>query len=147
MTPRTMKLWTAVFALLLFSSGVAVGMIVQASLLPSGPRGFRGGPPRLGGPLRPGRDVLADRLASELKLSADQRAELDEIFARRRGRLEGFHAQVRARFETEQRELREDIRKILTPEQQRLFDEWLQRQPPDRPPGRPRGRPPGRPPF
>ncbi len=76
---------------------------------------------------------MADRLASDLRLTPEQQTELAELFAGRRERLEGFHRvkpldaphgltlarppEVRARFEQEQRALRDAVREILTTEQ------------------------------
>ena len=81
---------------------------------------------------------MADRLASDLQLMSEQQTELAELFAGRRERLEGSHRvkpldaphgltlarppEVRARFELEQRALRDAVRETGTAEQGKVFD-------------------------
>jgi Spy/CpxP family protein refolding chaperone len=63
---------------------------------------------------------------------------VEQIFESRRKALEAVQDDVLARAQKEQRELQDEIRKVLTPEQQQRFDKWLA----DAPRGR-RGRGPG----
>lgn len=66
--------------------------------------------------------MLVERLASELDLTADQRTKIEEVLTARRTSMEALRRDVRERFDAEQRSLRDDIRKVLTPEQQEKFD-------------------------
>jgi Spy/CpxP family protein refolding chaperone len=59
----------------------------------------------------------------------DQKARVRTIFDDRRMRFEAVQRDVLARAGEEQRELQAEIRKVLTPEQQQRFDQWLQEQP------------------
>ncbi len=86
--------------------------------------------------------MLANRLTADLNLSEDQRAKVERILDERRRRMAEFYGEVRARFEGEQRDLRTAIRSVLTPDQQKQFDEWLTRNPLG-PPWNPLGPPPG----
>jgi hypothetical protein len=136
MTRIGMQVWFAAFVALVFAAGVATGVLI-------GPRLFGGpGPglaPSLGagpgpgqgfGPVEPGLMMpapLVGRLAAELGLDAEQQKKLEAVLARRRERLLSFNREARDRFETEQRELRREIAEVLTPEQQRQFERWLDR--------------------
>jgi Spy/CpxP family protein refolding chaperone len=73
--------------------------------------------------------MMARRLATDLDLTSAQQAELDAILARRRQRIEQVQGEVQARFEAEQREMRDEIAKILTPDQRKKFEGWLSREP------------------
>jgi hypothetical protein len=144
MSDNRMRIWFALFVLVVFCAGLAGGVVLDRSLNrrpavdrafdrggPRGPMGVgpggpgQGGPGPAGGPRRGGGPpprVLVDRLASELGLSADQRTKVEEVLTARRTRLEAVQREVRDRFETEQRGLRDEIRTVLTPEQQETFD-------------------------
>ncbi len=134
MTATVMRLWFGVFVALVFAAGVATGVVVAPRLFPpeAGPLlpmspGF--GP---GAGLRPGAPMAAPlvrRLSEDLDLDEAQQKKLQAVFERRRERLQTFNRDVRERFETEQRDLRSEIAAILTPEQQKRFDEWLLRPP------------------
>ena len=65
---------------------------------------------------------MADRLASDPQLTPVQQTELADLFAGRQERLEGFHREVRVRFEQEECALRDAVREILTTEQGEVFD-------------------------
>ena len=141
MSDNRVRIWFSLFVLVVFCVGVAGGVLLDRSVgrrayfnrafdrgVPRGPMDFGpGGPgpgsgpggPRRGGP--PPR-MLVDRLANELDLTAEQRTKIEEVLTARRARLETVQREVRERFETEQNSLRDEIRKVLTPEQQQKFD-------------------------
>ena len=73
--------------------------------------------------------MLIDRLDRELQFPDDQRTRVRAIFDERRPLLEAVQRDVIARAEQEQRDLQAEIRKVLTPEQQQRFDQWLLQQP------------------
>jgi Spy/CpxP family protein refolding chaperone len=123
------RIWFSLFVLVVFCVGLASGVMIGRRLPPGRPgigRPFGlgpGGPPggRRGGASAP----LLDRMTTELSLSDGQRAQVDAILRERRDRLDTFRRETNERFVTEQRELRDDIRKLLTPAQQQKFDRLL----------------------
>jgi hypothetical protein len=143
MSANRARVWFALFVLVVFGVGLASGVLLGRRMVRS-PVPFRefGGPPGLAGARRGGPPpVLLDRLDRELSLTADQKAQVDVVLRASRQRLDQFQQDTRDRFEREQQSLRQDIRKLLTPEQQQKFDRWIEQNPPR---GR-RGRPPGPP--
>jgi Spy/CpxP family protein refolding chaperone len=137
------------------SRGVLIAAVIFLLGLLSGAAGFYLGqrsffPPRFGwgGPGGPHPGGGLERLTRELKLDADQRRKIETILDGRRGRMQQFLEEGRA-----------EIRAVLTPEQQAIFDKmphdhggrhgWRSDAPPDGPPppgGPPPDRPPGQPP-
>jgi Spy/CpxP family protein refolding chaperone len=118
-TERRVALWFALFAVVVFAAGLASGLLIDRVAGRSRPAwsGMRGGP-------NPAR--LADRLTRELALAPEQHARVRDIFDQRRDRVRRMHRELRAearrRFEQEQASLREEIRGVLTPDQQAKFD-------------------------
>ena len=84
-------------------------------------------------------------MSEELDLTDDQRQQIEAVFKTQRESLRGFYREVRERFEAEQGDIRAEVEKILTPDQQERFDELTRRRGQRRPPG-PRGNRFGRPP-
>jgi Spy/CpxP family protein refolding chaperone len=127
-----LRVWFGLFVAVIFAAGVGAGVMLAPRFAPSSPRagvpvrppGERGAFPRQPG-MGPTR--LAPQLAEELGLDAEQERQLDDVFKRRRERLEQIQHGVRDQFEAEQRALRQEIRTILTEEQMAKFDEWLHR--------------------
>lgn len=142
MSDNRTRVWFALFVLAVFCVGLASGLIVGRRMgpPPRGPEARMLGPgpagPGPGGGLPPGR--LIERLDEVLDLTDDQHARVEQIFESRRKGLEAVQDEVIARAQKEQRELQDEIRKVLTPEQRQRFDKWLA----DAPRGR-RGRGPG----
>jgi Spy/CpxP family protein refolding chaperone len=97
----------------LFLLGVVflLGMVCGAALFYLGQRSMM--PPRLAGQWRDGPHPGAglERLSRELDLDPDQRRKIEEILAERRSRMQKFVADGRS-----------EIRDILRPEQQKIFD-------------------------
>ncbi|HET7217717.1 MAG TPA: hypothetical protein VFJ02_06695 [Vicinamibacterales bacterium] len=133
MADNKVRLWFALFVLVVFGVGLAGGVLIGRRMPLDRPiermfRGARGFPPGAGAPgegrrAGPLRGVLVERLARELDLTAEQRAKIDAILSDGRTRLETLQRDARQRFEDEGRGMREQIRAVLTPEQQRKFDE------------------------
>jgi Spy/CpxP family protein refolding chaperone len=128
-----LRVWFGLFVAVIFAAGVGAGVMLAPRFAPSSSSragvpvrspGDRGAFPRQPG-MGPTR--LAPQLAEELGLDAEQERQLDDVFKRRRERLEEIQHGVRDQFEAEQRALREEIRTILTEEQMAKFDEWLRR--------------------
>jgi len=131
MPESKLRLWFALFVLVVFCLGLAGGVLIgrrlprerPIDLLFRGARDFRSPLAeegrRGGGPLR---GLLIDRLSRDLDLTADQRATIDQALASSRIRLDALQKDVRERFDAERRAVREAIRGVLTPEQQQKFD-------------------------
>lgn len=158
MVDKHLRVWFVVFVIAVFLAGMGGGMILDRLVGPPRP-GAR--PVAAGGPAQgPGRGmgagVAMQRLAVDLALTAEQRPKLDAILAESRTRIQQVQGEVQGKFEAEQQWMRDEIRKILTPEQQKRFDEWIARGPmpglmrggrgmaPGMGPGRGRGMGPGR---
>lgn len=123
MNDNRSRVWFAGFVLLIFVSGLALGVILTRLLARPAPFGFpmmggRGGNLMMRGP-----ELRIDRLAESLGLNDRQRKEIDTLFELRRDRLRKFREEANSRFEAEQKEIRTQIEKILTPEQLKRFDE------------------------
>ena len=131
-----LRVWFALFVLTIFCSGLGAGIFIgqrmtrptPAASEAAGPRpGFFPMPfPRDGGR---GHAFLLDRLTETLSLTPEQRGQLEGILKQSRTRAAAAQEDVRARFETEQRTLREEIRAILTPAQRPRFEEWIEQGP------------------
>jgi hypothetical protein len=141
------RIWFALFVLAVFGVGLASGVLLGRRMV--GPPGRAFGnfaPPPGAGPGRRGAPpgLLLDRLDRELSLTDDQRARIGAVLKTSRERLDQFQLETHNRLETEQRALREQIRKELTPDQQERFDHWVEANRPLGPGRRGRGeRPPG----
>jgi len=113
------KSWVVAFGLVVFSAGVAVGLLAA---------GYRHTAPRATDRmLLPPPEAVAQMLGDELQLTAAQRAELDTIVAAKRRMLALRREDMRQRFEQDANSLASDIRKILTPTQQEKFDDIIAR--------------------
>jgi Spy/CpxP family protein refolding chaperone len=137
MNDKHLRAWFVVFVVAVFMAGAGGGLILDRYIGLADQRNPRAGPRPVGRPGGPGPGagvpMIRHRLATDLDLTAEQQAKLDAILANRQKRIEQVQSEVRARFESEQREMREEIQKILTPEQRKKFEGWLLREP--MPPG------------
>lgn len=125
------KLWFAVFVLVVFSIGVAAGIVIDR-YRPMGRRPFAMGMMRQGPP-RPAQ--IADRMSRELGLTAAQRADLEAVFKRNGDRLVRFRARTGAEFDAIRTQLDAEISAILTPEQRATFEQQRKRRERNRPHG------------
>ena len=137
MTDTATRLWVAAFVILVFVSGLSIGLAVSARMGGGTPAVGSRGPGRPG--VRPGPPGLVSeriigRLEREADFTEDQRERLDALFAEREGRFRQFNREMRERFEAEQASLRDGVAAILTPTQMEIFDAT-------RRPGRGRRRP------
>jgi hypothetical protein len=142
------RVWFALFVLAVFCLGGAAGLILGRRMeradrfdRPDGRPAFGRGGPRGPGPGGPPPQVLLERLSRDLDLTTDQRTQLDVVLRASRDRVEQFQRDVRGRFDEEQRSLHEEIRKILTPDQESRFERIIQEGRRGRGPGRGRGGP------
>ena len=143
------RIWFALFVLAVFCLGAAAGLLLGRRMERAerfdrpgdGRPAFGRGGPRGPGPGGPPPQVLLERLSRDLDLTADQQTQLDVVLRASRDRVEQFQRDVRGRFDEEQRGLHQEIRKILTPDQQSRFDRIIQDGRRGRGPGRGRGGP------
>lgn len=126
MSETKTRVWIALFVLVVFVCGLAVGLGVSTWYGPRpGMRGARGPFPPGGGRVGPPAFVserIVERLESDPDFSDDQRERLETLFAERQNRFRQFNREMRSRFETEQASLRDEIAAILTPAQMEIFD-------------------------
>lgn len=66
---------------------------------------------------------MVERFTHELDLTADQKAQVMAILDGKRGEIRSLDDEMRPRFQEIRRTIREDIRKILTPEQLAKFED------------------------
>jgi hypothetical protein len=125
------RIWFAVFVLVVFCTGMASGILIGRRMMPESLAGI--GPPLVAPGIfvppsgRAGQPALiVDRLTEILALSPDQREHLEDILSGSRKRATAAQHDVRTRFEIEQRTLRDEIRQILTPDQQVRFEQWIE---------------------
>ena len=126
MSETTTRLWIALFVLVVFVCGLSVGIGVSSWFGPRAElRGARGPFPPGGGRMGP-QDFVSEqivrRLDNDPDFSDDQRQRLEALFAERQDRFREFNQEMRARFETEQASLHDEIAAILTPSQMEIFD-------------------------
>jgi hypothetical protein len=67
------------------------------------------------------------RFSSDLALSSQQKEEISAILKARRAETEKLLAEYRPKFEAVRTSTQDDIRKVLTPEQQKKFDKLLEK--------------------
>lgn len=140
-----MKIWKVILAtLVIFVAGVLTGAVISRlsdrprhALFPFHAPGFNPSPtvssnrePRLTMPFsRPpgrslGKDFLA-RLERELKLDAGQRRRVEQILEESQKRNKVIWEQIAPELREEMKRSREQIREVLTPEQQKRMDELM----------------------
>jgi Spy/CpxP family protein refolding chaperone len=130
MPDNRVRIWFSLFVLVVFCVGLAAGILIGRRLqfaerpFVRGPQGAPEFRPGSVGEGRRGamRGMLVERLGRDLDLTPEQRAKIAAILANSRTRLDTMQRDVRERFEEEGRSLRDEIRSVLTPEQQQTFD-------------------------
>jgi uncharacterized membrane protein len=129
------RVWFALFVLAVFCLGAAAGVFVGRRMDTADRQG-RGGPmPGFGGPGGPRGgpgggpppQVLLERLTRDLSLDAAQRDKVRDVLEASRPRVERLQREARDGFEAEQRALHDEIRTLLTPDQQERFDRLIER--------------------
>lgn len=113
------RLWFGTFVALVFIAGVATGSLLE--------RIFNRPAFAFASPAPPGPGMLADVFAEELKLTSDQRTQIEAIFESRRPQLKLLRDSVRDKFEEERKTMDAEIEKLLTPEQRDRFHEINER--------------------
>jgi Spy/CpxP family protein refolding chaperone len=106
--------------LLVFVLGVAIGAL-GLTLMNGRVYGARPNSRQQGAP---GQPRVVNRLTRDLDLTADQQKRLSEILANTQARYNAIRQQMNPQFDQVRSEGREQIRQILTPEQQPKLDEF-----------------------
>ena len=70
---------------------------------------------------------MVEQLTHELNLTADQQKQIDAILADMQKQYAALHKQISPQTEQVRQQGREQIRALLTPEQQPKFDEFMRR--------------------
>ena len=70
------------------------------------------------------RPAMIETLATELKLTEQQRVEVQKVLDETKQQFDEMGKQVRPQFQQIRDDSRTKIKALLTPEQQTLFDEW-----------------------
>ncbi|HXG39013.1 MAG TPA: hypothetical protein VNL36_09625 [Bacteroidota bacterium] len=74
---------------------------------------------------RPSREEIQKEFAMKLKLTPEQSATIDSVFEANRAKLNAISKQYSQMFKAHRDSLRVEIRKQLTPEQNKLYDEYI----------------------
>lgn len=84
---------------------------------------------REGGPVarRHGRDAFMARLTDELKLSDTQQDSIRAVLERHRPGMDSMWQEVRPRFDSVRAVMRSEIRAQLSPEQQTMYQQMIER--------------------
>jgi len=111
-------LWLAAALVAVFLAGAVSGIFLDRSVLSR-----RGGEPR-----RPaGHFPSMDMMARELNLSAEQQAKIKAIFERNEERFRELRGDIRQHLESIRQQLKEEIDKVLTPEQIKKLQDMIER--------------------
>jgi hypothetical protein len=79
------------------------------------------------GPRRTGPDAFLRRLTRDLSLSSPQQESVRVVLQRHQPAMDSLWREMGPRVETLQQQVRSDIRRQLTPEQQTRFQEMMRR--------------------
>jgi Spy/CpxP family protein refolding chaperone len=119
MTIRSRK-WMYVTLLLILVLGMSLGVLLDRFVLIEAR-----GDTRESRDHREHGERFINHLQSELKLSPEQRESLEDKLATNREKAEAFWKETRSSYGELRKEFRKDIRDLLTPDQQKRYDELL----------------------
>jgi flagellar basal body-associated protein FliL len=74
---------------------------------------------------RPSREEIQKEFATKLKLTPEQSATIDSVFEANRAKMNIISKQYSQLFKAHRDSLRAEIRKQLTPEQNKLYDDFI----------------------
>jgi hypothetical protein len=118
--PMRSKKWMYVTLLLTLILGMSLGVLLDRFVLNEARGDTRQSRER-----RSHGERFIDHLQSELKLSTEQRENLEQMLAVNREKADAFWKKTRSSYTELRKEFRQDIRKLLTPDQQKRYDELL----------------------
>jgi Spy/CpxP family protein refolding chaperone len=119
----TARIWLPMFTLVLFSAGIAtgvMGVLLYSNLQPAASAEERPQP-------MPSPEQLTALLTDELQLTPAQQEQMTAIITARRSKFDALREQVREQFDRDAGELADDVQQILTPEQRKKFDRFVAR--------------------
>ena len=115
-----MNIWKPILAaLVIFAAGVITGGLTTRLASPPKTAETHGPPP---GSFRV-RKELVDRMQRELYLSVEQRENIEKILRESHERTRQLWDSIAPQAQAEQKRVRDEIRGVLTPEQQARFEE------------------------
>lgn len=120
---RTTRVWLPMFALVLFSAGIATG-VTGVLLYTNLQRPASAQEPSQ--PMPTPRQ-LTTLLTTELQLTPPQQEQLAAILTARRHKFVALREHVREQFERDAGGLSDDIQQILTLEQRKKFEDFVAR--------------------
>ena len=112
------KILVALTLLVVFSLGVAAGILGERYVVHKQSRRTTAGRPHLPSP---------ESWAKELGLTQEQQDKIREIFKRNEERMKAFRTENRARLAELRKMLSDEINAVLTPEQRAKNDEMIRR--------------------
>ncbi|MCX7871800.1 MAG: hypothetical protein N2487_00785 [Verrucomicrobiae bacterium] len=136
-----MKAWKIILAaFVIFVAGAVTGAIIYTQFIHKKESASR--PP--GSPNIP-RPDFAKWLGNKLQLTKEQEEKIEQILLDSHERLKPLRELIDPLMQDEVKRVKEEILKVLTPEQQQKYEDLFKWRPPRRPEGRPQteGGPPG----
>jgi periplasmic protein CpxP/Spy len=106
-----------------FSGGLLAGVLVERALLAPPSAEASAGASAAAPKHRPGSAEDRDRIARELELTPDQRAQIDLILDEQQARMRAILTETRPQTRAVVRETRARIEEVLTPEQRARLEE------------------------
>jgi Spy/CpxP family protein refolding chaperone len=115
------KIWITIALVLVFATGVAVGVFAEKWWFTKRP-GMRGGGPN------PANYPSMARWANELGLTAEQQAKIQDIFKANEERIKGLRTDFYKNLGDIRDQMRKEIDAVLTPEQKQKMEAMIQKQ-------------------
>jgi Spy/CpxP family protein refolding chaperone len=135
------KSWTVICAaLVIFAAGLVTGVFADRAAVAARTEHVSPPPPFQG---RPDHRRFLEKLDKELNLTPDQHKQIEGLLAASQDRIKKLWEPVRPKVHEEYHQTREEINKLLTPEQQELYKKMRAKM--GRPEGRERDRKDGEP--
>ena len=106
-----LKIWLAVLGV--FALGCATGVLLDSAYRLHG---------REGRDVRRGGEEMFEGMKRDLNLNEQQATEVRRILEQTRGEYRALRSEIRPRYDTLRQNSRAQLRALLNPEQQRLFD-------------------------
>jgi Spy/CpxP family protein refolding chaperone len=127
MTITRREIWFALFVIVVFAIGAMTGLVFAR--LFGGPGFGRYGPPRPPPPgiergmgdRGPSPEQVVEHMTDELKLTVEQRKQVEGALRRGVDRLEAFRASTREQFESLREQMDREVEAALTPEQRARY--------------------------
>lgn len=112
------KFWLVLALILTFAAGLVCGIFLDKYVFPGRPERE---------PRRGGHFPSLEFLAKELGLSPQQQEQIKEIFGKNEERLKELRTQIHRNLMDVRSQLKDEIEKILTPEQKEKLEAMIQK--------------------